>query len=99
MINILSYFCIILGIIFIISSIIGCFRFPDYFIKMHAATIGEVVGTPLFIAGLALQAQSIIFALKIFLLGVILLIINPTASYFLNRIAIKKGLTIYGKKR
>ncbi len=94
MIDFLSYFLILSGLFFILVSVIGCHRLPGYFSKMHAATIGEVVGSPLFIFGLALQSKTLNLGLKIALLSLLLLIINPTASYILNRIALKKGMNI-----
>ena len=98
MINIISYFLIFLGLIMILSAVIGCNRLPDYFTKMHAATIGDVVGCPLVMIGFALQANNLILALKIILLAFILLVINPTASYILNRIALRQGLSPELKK-
>jgi multicomponent Na+:H+ antiporter subunit G len=71
MLYFIGYFLIFVGLFFVVSSVIGCFRFPDYFCKMHAATIG----------GLAIQQASI----KILLLALIVIFINPAASYALNR--------------
>lgn len=93
MIEIISYFLIFLGLAMILSAVIGCNNLPDYFTKMHAATIGDVVGCPLVLIGLALQSNSLSLALKIVLLAFILLIINPTTSYILNRIALRQGLS------
>ncbi len=81
----------------IFSAVIGCNKLPDYFTKMHAATIGDVVGCPLMLFGLALQAHGIM-TIKMILLALILLIVNPTASYILNRIALKQGLSPELKK-
>ena len=81
----ISYFLIFLGLFLIITAVLGCNRLPDYFSKMHAATIGDVVGCPMILIGLALQSQH---PWKIVLLAIILLIINPTASYILNKIAL-----------
>lgn len=99
MINILSYFCLFLGLVFIIISIVGYNRLPDYFSKMHSSTLGDALGAPIFIIGLALQSSSLIFAFKMALLSIILLIVNPTASYFLNKFAIRKGLNINGEEK
>lgn len=92
MIEIISYFLIILGLLMIISAVFGCHRLPDYFTKMHAATVGDVIGCPLVMLGLALQSNNLVLAGKISLLALILLIVNPTASYILNHIAFKQGL-------
>jgi multicomponent Na+:H+ antiporter subunit G len=98
MIDILSYFLIFVGLLMIATAVMGCNRLPDYFTKMHAVTVGDVVGCPLILVGFALQANSSIMAIKLILLALILLVINPTASYVLNRIALKQGLSPELKK-
>ena len=85
MIDIISYFLIFLGLIMVITAVIGCARLPDYFCKMHAATVGDAVGCPLILIGLGLQSQV---DLKIILLAFILLLVNPVSSYMLNRFAL-----------
>ncbi|MCT4636004.1 MAG: monovalent cation/H(+) antiporter subunit G [Rickettsiales bacterium] len=92
MIDILSYILISLGLLMILSAVIGCHRLPDYFTKMHSATVGDVIGCPLVMLGLALQSNNLVLAGKISLLAIILLIVNPTASYILNQIALRQGL-------
>ncbi len=91
--EIFSYFFIFLGLLMILSAVVGCYRLPDFFTKMHAASVGDAVGCPLVLLGLALQSNSLIIGAKIILLAVILLVVNPTASYILNRIALKHGLS------
>ncbi len=99
MINLLSYSLIFIGLFCILTAIIGCNRLPDYFSKMHAATIGDVVGCPLMLLGIAFQSQSLVLGEKIAFLALILLIINPTASYILNRIALKQAIVPKAKER
>jgi multicomponent Na+:H+ antiporter subunit G len=84
MIEILSYFFIFIGLLMLVSAVIGCHRLPDYFCKMHAATIGDALGCPLILFGLAIKASS----LKIFLLAIIILLVNPFSSYILNYVAL-----------
>lgn len=77
----------------IITAVVGCNRLPDYFTKMHAATVGDAVGCPLILVGIALQASNTIMFIKLILLALVLLVVNPTASYILNRIALKNDLS------
>ena len=92
MIEILSNILIVIGLFMLVTAVIGCDRLPDYFTKMHAATIGDAVGCPLILIGIALKSSTIILSLKIILLAFILIIINPSASYILNRFAIFHNL-------
>jgi multicomponent Na+:H+ antiporter subunit G len=89
----IGYILIFIGLFFIFSAVIGCYRLPDYFCKMHAASVGDVVGCPLVLIGIALKAGSAILSFKIIGLALVLLVINPTASYLLNKLALKQGLS------
>ena len=99
MIEIFSYILILLGLFLILSAVIGFNRFPDYFSKMHAATVGDIAGCPLVLIGIALQSKTTILGIKIALLAIILLIVTPTASYILNKIALKQKLFPQGKNK
>ena len=84
--EIISYILIGIGLLMIVIVVSGCSRLPDYFCKMHAATIGDCVGCPLILFGIAMQSDQ---ALKISILALVLLIVNPASSYILNRIAMR----------
>ncbi len=90
MIEYLSYFLIFLGLFFLLTAVIGLNRLPDFLCKMHAATIADVVGCPCILLGIALQCKSFKLSLKIGFLVLLLLILNPVASYMLNKIALNK---------
>lgn len=92
MIDVISNILIFIGLILIITAVVGCYRLPDFFTKMHAATIGDAVGCPLMLIGISLKATTFLLGIKIILLAFIMLIINPTASYILNRFALKQGI-------
>lgn len=89
MVEYLSYFLIFLGLFFLLTTIVGFNRLPDFFSKMHAATIGDVVGCPCILLGIALRCENLNSSLKIGFLAFLLLILNPVASYILNKIALK----------
>lgn len=82
----------------IITAVLGCNRLPDFFTKMHAVTVGDAVGCPLVLIGIALQANTLLLSFKIVVLALILIIINPVASYILNQIALKNDLPLDLKK-
>ena len=87
--EIISYILIFSGLIMVITAVIGCNRLPDYFCKMHAATLGDAVGCPLILFGIALQSNH---GFKISLLALIILIVNPVSSYIINRIALTQKI-------
>ena len=98
-IDVLSYILISLGGFLVVTSVVGCYRLPDYFTKMHAITLGDSVGAPLMLIGFSLQSSSFTLGIKIAFLALLLLVINSTSSYILNRIAIKKGLSVDGEDK
>ncbi|MFV9903808.1 MAG: monovalent cation/H(+) antiporter subunit G [Rickettsiales endosymbiont of Dermacentor nuttalli] len=79
---------ILIGGIFILTSAIGCIRFPDFFSRLHAAGIGDSCGGPLVIAGLIIQNGLNLFSFKLMLLIIILLITNPIACHVLAKSAL-----------
>lgn len=80
----LGYIFIATGLLAIITTCVGCYRFPDYFCKMHASAIGDILGCPLILFGIAILSNQ---PLKIIFLAIILLFANPGSCYFLNLFA------------
>ncbi len=91
MIEFLSYIIIIFGSFLILTSVIGCVRFNSFLTKMHAVSIGDNLGCPMILAGVAIKHWHLLLSLKILMLIILMIIVNPVASYLLNRIALKEG--------
>ena len=67
-IDILSWFCLIVaGLLGIIGGI-GMLRFPDIFSRLHAAGITDTLCAALFLLGLGLQAGFTLASFKLFLI-------------------------------
>jgi multicomponent Na+:H+ antiporter subunit G len=94
--TILSWLCIGLGCFFIISSAIGCHRFADFFMRLHAAGVGDTAGAMLILLGIIVKEGFSFFSAKIALLMLFLLITSATSSHAIAKAAYKSGLT---KKR
>lgn len=80
-----AFMCI--GIFFIISSIVGLFRFPDLYTKMHAAGVSDSFGIPLCLFGLALMQTSWLSMIKIMAIIILFLLLNPTSTHALIKAA------------
>lgn len=88
--DIASWACILVGGFFGLTGAIGLFRFPDFFTRMHAASITDTLCPGLIILGLMLQGQSLMMVLK---LGMVLLILAysaPTTAHALAKAARKE---------
>lgn len=82
---------ILLGAVYDLIAAIGLLRFPDFYMRSHAATVGTIGGAalPVFGAGLValvyhpLGNQRFFMAGIAFTVGVLILIIAPTGSHSL----------------
>ena len=93
LIDILSWFLMTLGGIFVFIGGVGALRMPNLYTRMHAASITDSIGPVLIIGGLILQAG---FSLPIFKLIAILLFLlftGPAASNALASAALLSGTT------
>ena len=65
------------GMIFLVISLIGIIRFPDFYTRLHAQGIGDTLGAFLIIAGMMAAAGTGLLAVKMLL---VFLIIALTTS-------------------
>ena len=97
MMEYLGWVLVLLGCIFNVLSAFGCLRMSDFYMKLHAAGVGESCGSPMALLGLILINGFNLLSLKIFLLFVILLIISPTATNALANTGIEGKIIPFGK--
>ncbi|WP_300106290.1 monovalent cation/H(+) antiporter subunit G [Rhodoferax sp.] len=88
----LSWFSLVLGGLFCIIGAIGLLRMPDFYTRMHAASVIETLGAGLILFGLMLQAGFTLVSVKLLMLGVLILFVSPTATHALARAAMVRGL-------
>lgn len=91
-INVSSWFCIITGGFFGITGAIGLFRFPDFYTRIHAASVTDTLCAGLIIVGLALQSTSGFMILKLLLILFILAYTGPTAVHALAKTARRENI-------
>jgi monovalent cation/proton antiporter MnhG/PhaG subunit len=78
---------LVVGSIVVLLAAIGVARFPDAFMRMHAATKAGVIGTGLCMLGVALGFGDQATWVKVTLIVVFLLVTTPIASHVLGRAA------------
>ena len=64
--DILTWACLLAGGFLAFSGAVGLFRFPDFFTRLHAASVTDTLATGLIVLGLMLQANSLLMVLKPF---------------------------------
>lgn len=83
----LSSLCLLMGAFFCVVGGIGLVRMPDFYTRMHAASVTETLGVGLILLGLMMQAGWTLISVKLLLIGALVFFVSPTASHALARAA------------
>jgi multicomponent Na+:H+ antiporter subunit G len=89
---ILSWVLIVSGSFFAIIGAVGTLRFPDFWSRLHAASITDSAGVILLLAGMGVQAGLGLITVKLLIIGVFLFITGPTATHAVANAALVSGL-------
>ena len=90
--DILSWIFLCLGGAFVLIGGIGALRLPNFYTRLHAASLTETMATILIFVGMILQAGMTLAALKLVAIMGFLLLTAPTASYALAHAALLSGM-------
>lgn len=93
----IGWIIVFLGLFVVISGIIALFRFPDFYTKLHAASVIECCGIPICLIGLAVIHDDIISTLKLILIMIIIFIMNPVSTHALARSSMKSKIDDQGR--
>lgn len=77
-------FCVIGGI--------GLLRMPDFYTRMHAASVTETLGVGFILLGLMLEAGFTLVSVKLLMIGLLVFFVSPTASHALAKAAMLRGV-------
>ncbi len=89
---ILSWACMISGSFFVLVGAIGTLRLPDFWSRLHAASITDSGGVILLIVGMCLQAGVTLVTVKLLIIGIFLFITGPTSAHAIANAALVTGL-------
>ena len=79
--EIFSWIFILLGSLLLLVGSIGLIRLPDFWSRLHGASITDTGGVLFLLIGMMIQAGSIWIFLKLVAIGIFLFISSPTASH------------------
>ena len=79
--EIFSWIFILLGSLLILVGSIGLIRLPDFWSRLHGASITDTGGVLFLLIGMMIQAGSIWIFLKLVAIGIFLFVSSPTASH------------------
>jgi len=92
LVDALSFALLAAGGVFCVVGGVGMLRMPDFYTRMHAASLIETLGAGLILAGLMLQAGLTLVAAKLAVVGLLIFFASPTATHALARAALTRGL-------
>ena len=88
----LSWACLAVGGVFCVIGAIGLLRMPDFYTRMHAASVIDTLGAGFILLGLMLQSGFTLVAAKLLMVGLLIFFASPTATHALARAAMARGL-------
>ena len=92
LLNMASWAFIITGSAFVLIGSVGFFRFPDFWSRLHAASVIDSGGMMLIVVGMCLQAGLTLITVKLLLILIFLVITGPTATHAIANAALVAGL-------
>jgi multicomponent Na+:H+ antiporter subunit G len=91
-IDLASWILIVGGSVFCVIGALGLLRMPDFFTRMHAASIIDTLGAWLLLIGMMLQAGLTLVTVKLIVIALLLFFTSPTATHALARAARARGV-------
>jgi multicomponent Na+:H+ antiporter subunit G len=91
MIDILGNTVIIIGLVFMCFGVLGLFRFKRFYSRALSASTIDTVGFICILTGVVIKHGISFFSIKVLLILVIAMIINPVATHSIVKSAYKSG--------
>jgi multicomponent Na+:H+ antiporter subunit G len=92
LLEICSALFLLIGIFLCLSGGVGILRFPDFYTRMHAVGVTDTLAASMILIGLMLQNPDVLVLVKLVMILLMTLFINPTASHALAKAAFHNGL-------
>lgn len=90
--DIASWILIVGGGAFCLIGAVGILRMPDFYTRVHAASVTDVVGSFAILLGLALQAGLSLATVKLVFIAALIFFTSPAATHALVKAALERGL-------
>lgn len=92
LVDLASWILLVSGGGFCLVGGLGVLRMPDFYTRVHAASVSDSVGAALVLLGLALQAGWTLVAVKLLIIGLLIFFTSPAATHALVKAALGRGL-------
>lgn len=80
------------GAAFCLIGALGLLRMPEFFTRLHAASLCDSAGAMFILLGLLLEAGWSLAAVKLVAIGLLIFFTSPAAAHALARVALLRGL-------
>ena len=91
-VDIIAWILIVAGGLFAIIGSLGSLRFPDFWSRLHAASVTDSGGVILLLLGMGMHSGWNLITFKLFLIGAFLFITGPTSTHADANAALVSGL-------
>ena len=91
-----SWLLILAGGAFCLVGALGILRMPDFYTRVHAASVTDVVGSFAILLGLGLQAGLTLVAVKLVFIALLIFFTSPAATHALVKAARERGVKALG---
>ncbi|MGF1552893.1 MAG: monovalent cation/H(+) antiporter subunit G [Paracoccaceae bacterium] len=95
--EILGALLLVLGGVFCFAAGLGVVRFPDVFMRMHAATKAGTLGLIFLVGAMAFVTPALDIILKAVLVSVFMIVTAPVGSHLIGRAAYRTGSPLWSR--
>ncbi len=96
--DVASWALLVAGGAFCLIGAVGILRMPDFYTRVHAASVTDVVGSFAILLGLALQAGASLVAVKLAFIALLIFFTSPAATHALVKAALERGVKPVGSE-
>jgi len=97
--DIASWALLLGGGAFCLVGALGVLRMPDFYTRVHAASVADNVGSFAILTGLALQAGLTLTTVKLLIIAALIFFTSPAATHALVKAALERGIAGMGIKQ
>lgn len=90
--DVASWILMVAGGLFVFIGGVGALRMPNFYTRIHAASLTDSMGSILLLVGIMLQAGFSLATVKLIAILGFLLLTGPTATYALANTALLSGM-------
>ncbi len=87
-----SWLLLLAGGFFCIVGGIGLVRMPDFYTRMHAASVTDTLGAGLMLLGMMVQAGLSLVTVKLAMIGLLIFFASPAATHALAKAGMSRGV-------